>query len=81
MRKEEKKDITENIRWFKKFSLEKRLEIAEADRKAIEILRGLSFKIYGKLHRALEFLKEIHEAGVKYLLIGRRAIIACGGPV
>lgn len=29
----------------------------------------------------LEFLKEIHEAGVKYLLIGRQAVIAYGGPV
>ncbi len=29
----------------------------------------------------LEFLKEIHEAGVKYLLIGRQAVIAYGGPM
>jgi hypothetical protein len=29
----------------------------------------------------LEFLKKIHKAGVKYLLIGRQAVIAYGGPV
>lgn len=29
----------------------------------------------------LEFLKSIHEAGVRYLLIGRQAVIAYGGPV
>jgi hypothetical protein len=29
----------------------------------------------------LEFLKKIHEKGVKYLLIGRQAVIAYGGPV
>jgi hypothetical protein len=29
----------------------------------------------------LQFLKSIHEAGVKYLLIGRQAVIAYGGPV
>jgi len=30
---------------------------------------------------AIDFLRKIHEAGTKYLLIGRRAIIAYGGPV
>jgi len=29
----------------------------------------------------LAFLKEIHDEGVKYLLIGRQAVIAYGGPV
>lgn len=29
----------------------------------------------------LQFLKKIHEAGVRYLLIGRQAVIAYGGPV
>ena len=29
----------------------------------------------------IEFLDEIHKAGVRYLLIGRRSIIAYGGPV
>jgi hypothetical protein len=33
------------------------------------------------LEEPVEFLYEIHKAGVKYLLIGRRAIIAYGGPV
>jgi len=33
------------------------------------------------LNEPLEFLKAIHQAGVKYLLIGRQAIIAYGGPV
>ena len=33
------------------------------------------------LSEPLEFIKEIHKAGVKYLLIGRQAIIAYGGPV
>ena len=33
------------------------------------------------LSEPIEFLEEIHKAGVKYLLIGRRAIIAYGGPV
>jgi len=48
----EKKEITENIRWFKKFSLEKRLEIAEKERKAIETLRSLFIKGYAKPKRA-----------------------------
>jgi hypothetical protein len=29
----------------------------------------------------LQFIKEIHDKGVKYLLIGRQAVIAYGGPV
>ena len=29
----------------------------------------------------LQFLKDIHENGVRYLLMGRQAIIAYGGPV
>lgn len=29
----------------------------------------------------LQFLKEIHQKGVRYLLIGRQSIIAYGGPV
>lgn len=29
----------------------------------------------------LQFLKSIHEKGVRYLLIGRQAVIAYGGPV
>ena len=33
------------------------------------------------LNEPLEFLKAIHQAGVKYLLIGRQAIIGYGGPV
>ncbi len=34
-----------------------------------------------QLIEPLEFLKEIHTKGVKYLLIGRQAVIAYGGPV
>lgn len=33
------------------------------------------------LSEAVEFLNEIHQAGVRYLLIGRRSIIAYGGPM
>src|SRR3989338_6510324 len=29
----------------------------------------------------LEFIKAIHQSGVRYLLIGRQAVIAYGGPV
>lgn len=29
----------------------------------------------------LDFLEAIHKAGIKYLLVGRRAIIAYGGPM
>ena len=42
--KEEKKNIKENIKWFKKFSLEKRFELADLQAKAIKILRGLAPK-------------------------------------
>jgi hypothetical protein len=38
------KEILENIRWFIKFPLRKRLEIAYKQMKAIKILRGLSLK-------------------------------------
>ncbi|MFA4967427.1 MAG: hypothetical protein WC624_04335 [Candidatus Margulisiibacteriota bacterium] len=34
-----------------------------------------------QLIEPLQFLKEIHEKGVRYLLIGRQAVIAYGGPV
>ncbi|MFH2033525.1 MAG: hypothetical protein ABIJ26_02325 [Candidatus Margulisiibacteriota bacterium] len=34
-----------------------------------------------KLIEPLEFLKTIHQKGVRYLLIGRQAVIAYGGPV
>lgn len=33
------------------------------------------------LSEPIEFLEAIHKAGVRYLLIGRRAVIAYGGPV
>jgi hypothetical protein len=33
------------------------------------------------LHDPIEFLSAIHMAGVRYLLIGRQAVIAYGGPV
>jgi len=33
------------------------------------------------LSEPIEFLGAIHKAGVRYLLIGRRAVIAYGGPV
>jgi len=32
-------------------------------------------------NEAIDFLNDIHKAGVRYLLIGRRSIIAYGGPV
>jgi len=38
------KEIKNNIKWFKKFSLEKRLELAYEQVKAIKILRGLTSK-------------------------------------
>lgn len=34
-----------------------------------------------QLIEPLAFLKAIHEAGVRYLLIGRQAVIAYGGPM
>jgi hypothetical protein len=34
-----------------------------------------------QLSEPLQFLKEIHETGVRYLLIGRQAVIAYGGPM
>lgn len=33
------------------------------------------------LSEVIDFLRDIHEAGVRYLLIGRQSIIAYGGPV
>jgi len=33
------------------------------------------------LPEPLQFLKTIHDAGVRYLLIGRQAVIAYGGPM
>lgn len=33
------------------------------------------------LPKPLQFIKRIHAAGVRYLLIGRQAVIAYGGPV
>jgi len=33
------------------------------------------------LSEPIEFIREIHKAKVRYLLIGRRAVIAYGGPV
>ena len=46
--KEEKKNIKENIKWFKKFSLEKRLEIAHKGAMGIKILRNMVLKKHGK---------------------------------
>jgi len=40
-KEQEAKSIKENIKWFKKFSLQKRLEIAYQQIKAIKILRNL----------------------------------------
>jgi len=40
--KKEKDEILKNIKWFKKFSLEKRLRISGTDTKSIETLRSLS---------------------------------------
>jgi len=34
-----------------------------------------------ELSEPIEFLSELHKAGIRYLLIGRRSIIAYGGPV
>ena len=34
-----------------------------------------------QLSEPLQFLKGIHAAGVRYLLIGRQAVIAYGGPM
>ncbi|MFH1684165.1 MAG: hypothetical protein ABIA67_04710 [Candidatus Margulisiibacteriota bacterium] len=52
MKNSDNKDIKENIKWFKKFSLEKRFEIAGKDSKSIEILRNLSIKGYARPKRA-----------------------------
>lgn len=42
--KSDKKEILENIKWFKKFPLEKRMELAYRNIKAIKVLRGLKPK-------------------------------------
>jgi len=44
------KEIIENIKWFSKFSLEKRLELAFRQIKSIKILRGLRPK-HAPAHR------------------------------
>ena len=38
------KEIKENIKWFKKFSLEKRFKLAFDQIRSIQILRGLTPK-------------------------------------
>jgi len=38
------KDVLENIRWFIKFPLKKRLELSEKDSKTIEFFRKLKIK-------------------------------------
>lgn len=50
-KKSEKKTIIENIKWFKKFPLEKRFEIAFQQIKAIKILGGLKLKKYATSSR------------------------------
>lgn len=40
----EEQEIQKNIKWFKKFSLEKRFEIAFRQMKAIKVLRKLTPK-------------------------------------
>ncbi len=40
----EEEEILANIRWFRKFPLEKRFEIAERETKDIKILQGLALK-------------------------------------
>ena len=49
---DERREIKENIKWFSKFSLEKRLEIAELDTKTTKILKGLQIIRYAKPKRA-----------------------------
>lgn len=41
---DEEDEILANIRWFSKFSLEKRFEIAEMDTKVVSELRGLKIE-------------------------------------
>ncbi len=41
---QEKQEIAKNIKWFKKFSLEKRFELAFEQIKAIKILKNLTPK-------------------------------------
>lgn len=48
---DDRKEIRENIKWFSKFSLEKRLEIAELDTKSTRILRNLVIEGYVKPKR------------------------------
>jgi hypothetical protein len=49
-KKDDEKSIAENVKWFKKFPLEKRLEIAFNDIKAIKILRSLTPKKHATAH-------------------------------
>ena len=44
MEKDEKRDIQENIKWFRKFSWKERLEIAFRQMKAIKTLKSLTPK-------------------------------------
>jgi len=52
MKNTDNKEVKENIKWFKKFSLEKRFEISSKDSKSIELLRNLSIKGYARPKRA-----------------------------
>ena len=48
MKKSERKVIEENIKWFRKFSLEERLRISETDSKSIETFRKLKITKHAK---------------------------------
>jgi hypothetical protein len=52
MKKKTDEEIKKNIKWFKKFSLEKRLNLSEIDRKVTEFLRRLTVKSHAKPRRA-----------------------------
>ncbi|MCX5750826.1 MAG: hypothetical protein NT099_04050 [Candidatus Saganbacteria bacterium] len=44
MNQQEKKEIKEQIKWFKKFTLLERLKLSYEQQKAIRILRGLKIE-------------------------------------
>jgi hypothetical protein len=52
MKKKIDEEIKKNIKWFKKFSVEERLNLSAIDQKVTEFLRNLSVKTHAKPRRA-----------------------------
>ncbi|MFA6169258.1 MAG: hypothetical protein WCW67_05825 [Candidatus Margulisiibacteriota bacterium] len=48
MKKSKNREIIENIAWFKKFNLVKRLTLSFSQQEAVKILRGLKIEGFKK---------------------------------